>query len=277
MDKPFDEPLYFGEAGERMFGMLARAGEAGARDLGVVFCHPYGEEKQFSYRIFVRFAHELQKRGVSSLRFDCRGYGDSDGLIEEATVESQVTDTLAAIDVAQAQLGVRRVALLGLRLGGLVAALAAEQTAAAAGLVLWSPITDGKSYVRELIRKKLFGLISAGESKKSEEEIRRELEDSGRTEIQGNYFTREMSEQLAAVKLAETIETFSSPVLITTHAKKSGTYTALDELTVAYQGRGAACTMAPLEDKEYWDEWHLTRWLFPQQVFDATLEWLCKV
>lgn len=66
------------------------------------------------------------------------------------TLEGAVADTLAAVDELCALAEVRRVTVVGLRLGAAIAHRAASTSRAVDRLVMWDPVADGAAYLREL-------------------------------------------------------------------------------------------------------------------------------
>ncbi|UXN76016.1 alpha/beta hydrolase (plasmid) [Devosia sp. A8/3-2] len=85
--------------------------------------------------------------GHSSLRIDFRGWGDSDGAIEETSYSTQIDDCLAAMDfiATQPNLGNGEVILLGWSQGGLVASSAAGRTNRPSGVALWAAVGEPKA------------------------------------------------------------------------------------------------------------------------------------
>jgi alpha-beta hydrolase superfamily lysophospholipase len=143
------EPLYFGPEARPLFGCLHRA-PAPAR-LGLVICNPFGYEAICSYRVLRHFAEATAAAGVPTLRFDYDGTGNSAGHDREPErLASWVASVGHAIESLRAQSGVDRVALLGVRLGALIAALAASRRGDVDSLVAIAPVIAGKAHVREL-------------------------------------------------------------------------------------------------------------------------------
>jgi pimeloyl-ACP methyl ester carboxylesterase len=119
---------------------------------GVAVCYPFGQEYLRSHRALRELCRQLSQRGHHTLRFDYFGCGDSSGSAEDCTVDQWIQDTEAAVTELRESAGSDRVALLGLRLGGAMAALAASRGLRLDSLVLWDPIVSGRAYLEELAR-----------------------------------------------------------------------------------------------------------------------------
>jgi exosortase A-associated hydrolase 2 len=140
--------------GEHIFCGLHRPAQPASR--GVVMCHPLGEEKLWSHRVFVSFARDLAAAGIAVLRFDFRGEGDSSRDFQEADLETRIRDTCLAVDALREFIpSVTDVTLVGLRLGASVAAAAAVRRSDVARLVLWDPVIDGAAYMQAVLRLNL--------------------------------------------------------------------------------------------------------------------------
>ena len=140
--------------GERVFAGHYRPDIPASQ--AVVLCHPLGEEKLWAHRVFVSFARDLAATGVSVLRIDFRGEGDSDREFEESDLETRIADTGLAIDAVRSlNPSVTEVSLVGLRMGAAVAAAAAARRTDVSRLVLWDPVTDGVAYMQTVLRLNL--------------------------------------------------------------------------------------------------------------------------
>lgn len=129
-------------SGRRLRGMIHQPGESPAgRPAGVVFFHGFTGDRMESHWLFVKCSRALERAGIASLRFDFFGSGESEGDFREATLEGEVQDAQDAVDFFRREGGVdsERLGLLGLSLGGAIAALVAEQVRARA-LVLWAAV-----------------------------------------------------------------------------------------------------------------------------------------
>ncbi|WP_043287400.1 alpha/beta hydrolase [Paraburkholderia oxyphila] len=139
------------------FGWLHPAGG----HMGVVLCNPFGYDALCTHRGWRKLAERLAAAGMPVLRFDYPGTGDAEGMEDDpGRVEAWLASVGAAVRHLRATTGVTRVALVGLRLGATLAALAAERLrgADASGvdapgidaLVLLAPPVTGRRYIREL-------------------------------------------------------------------------------------------------------------------------------
>jgi uncharacterized protein len=144
-------PLFFGSGARRLFGIYepGRPGNQAAR--AAVLCYPWGQEYIRAHRSMQRLATMLAAAGRDTMRFDYFGTGDSSGDMVEADLAGWESDIEAAIDEVKDTSGATRVALLGLRLGGALAArVAARRPRDVEALVLWDPVLSGKQYMQEL-------------------------------------------------------------------------------------------------------------------------------
>lgn len=145
------QALYFGAPGESLFAWLHRAGTAGASSFGLVICNPFGFEEVCAHQSLRHVACAAAQAGVPALRFDYAGCGNSEGdELQPQRVVEWVRSIHRAIELLKEATGVTRVCLLGLRLGAMLAALAAVERDDVHGLVAIAPVLRGRAYVREL-------------------------------------------------------------------------------------------------------------------------------
>ena len=142
-------PIVFGNSAHPLFGVLHPA-LGRASDVGVVLLQPGVHEYERSHWAFRSLASALAARGRHVLRFDHRGTGDSAGEPDEATVEACVEDARIASQELSEVPPVRRVSLVGMRLGAAVAAMASARGLAVDDLVLWEPVVRGEKYLADL-------------------------------------------------------------------------------------------------------------------------------
>lgn len=106
----------------------------------VLMLHGFLGDRSEDGRLFTLASRYFAARGLASLRFDFRGSGDSDGDHAEMTVTREVQDAAAGWAYLRdlPEIDPERMSLLGFSLGGMVAALSAQQLWPHR-LALWSP------------------------------------------------------------------------------------------------------------------------------------------
>jgi alpha-beta hydrolase superfamily lysophospholipase len=150
-------PIYFGPAERQRFGLYHPAAGNAARALGVVLCNPVGDDLIRAHRTLRHMAEDLAAVGLPVLRFDFDGTGDSAGDERDpGRVAAWREDVRLAVSEIKQRAGVDRIALVGLKLGGTLAAAAAEAmaqtTAAIDALVLWGAQETGSAFVSEMTK-----------------------------------------------------------------------------------------------------------------------------
>ena len=76
--------------GRRIFAVYRPASTQRA---AVLVCPPFFHEHFLSYRLLSQIAERLATNGISSLRFDYFGAGDSDGESSEFSLDGAIADT----------------------------------------------------------------------------------------------------------------------------------------------------------------------------------------
>lgn len=133
----------------------------------VIFCHGLGGDKSGRNRLYVLMAEALSKKGIASLRIDFRGAGDSEGDLQDMTIESQLSDTMAALNYLKSHPRIRhdKIGLFGRSFGGVIALLAAEKLGNASSLALWAPLYDGEQWIERWKRINREGLELSDDEK----------------------------------------------------------------------------------------------------------------
>ncbi|MBD0319766.1 MAG: alpha/beta fold hydrolase, partial [Gemmatimonadetes bacterium] len=99
------------------------------------------------YRIFRQVADTLGRRGIAVLRLDDRGVGQSTGDFESSTTADRAGDTREALAYLRGlrEIDAKRVALVGLSEGGVIAPMIAATDTALKGIVLLAaPASTGR-------------------------------------------------------------------------------------------------------------------------------------
>ena len=149
------QPLLWGDS----FGWVHHAPASPASDVAVVICPGVGRDSSTGYRPARFLADQLARAGYTAIRFSYPGTGDSRDPAEENCWPAWVESVQSAVDTALTIAGVRRVVLVGVRLGAALAVLAASLREQVVGLVLLEPVVRGSSFVTQL---RMEEKISAG-------------------------------------------------------------------------------------------------------------------
>jgi alpha-beta hydrolase superfamily lysophospholipase len=144
------EPIWLGAPSRSLYAALHRAPSAAS--IGVVLVAPLLHEQPRSRRFVTEVASQLAESGLSCLRFDFHGTGDSPGAGEEVDFASMADDLKVATAALRFHAGVEQVALLAWRGAALLAHAWLQQGRQGDRVVLWEPILDGAGWLRELQR-----------------------------------------------------------------------------------------------------------------------------
>lgn len=142
------QTFYFGSQEAPLYGAYHQPQGASRRE-GIVLCYPFGQEYMRAHRSFRRLAINLAAQGFAVLRFDYRGCGDSAGDINGVTAQDWINDIQSAVQELKDIAAVPNISLMGLRLGGVLAAAAAKHLPIHR-LVLWDSALSGTSYCAEI-------------------------------------------------------------------------------------------------------------------------------
>ena len=110
--------------------------EAAGKNI-VIFCHGFRGTNTGPNRFFVRAARQLEAAGISSLRFDQFGSGNSEGDFLDSSFYDWVETTRIIAEQYMEQ--GYRVALFGQSMGGAAAIVAAARALMISSVVAWAP------------------------------------------------------------------------------------------------------------------------------------------
>ncbi len=187
---------------------------AGDIKAGVVLCSPFAEEKIRTLRIYVSLARALAAKGLAALCFDYFGDGDSEGNFEEALFEDRLSDIESVFNDFKNRHALQKTALLGLRWGGTLAALTAENLHPDL-LVLWEPIIDTTKYFYDFLRMNLASqMLIEGKVIRNRDELIQDMRDGKVITVEGYNIAGGFYDKAAAATLKGKTMAYSGETLI---------------------------------------------------------------
>jgi uncharacterized protein len=117
----------------------------------VLFVPPWAEEANKSRRMVAQTASALAAEGWAVLRFDLYGTGDSTGDLADASWTQWINDLVHAFDWLLHRSGQVPV-LWAMRAGALLVDAARSRLPGASRLLLWQPVTSGKTHLTQFLR-----------------------------------------------------------------------------------------------------------------------------
>lgn len=185
--------FFFGPSARPLFGALHTPDQKSGKT-AVLLCPAWGPEYMRSQRGLRLLAERLAAAGLETLRFDYSGTGDSAGHALDARLEHWFDDLALAATELRELSGARRLCLIGLRLGGLLAAHA--PALAAERLLLWDAPGSGADFAA-LMRR----LGAESDHKKNRQRSRAtQLPAPAANELFGHAWPAPLAESLQALQ-----------------------------------------------------------------------------
>ncbi len=133
------EKIFFRNSkGNKLCGILSDPTSQKEKPI-IVLCHGFSTSKEG--RTYVRLEEILNKKGISTFRFDFFGHGESEGKFEKITTFEAVDDIKNAIRFLR-ESGYKKIGLIGSSFGGMASIMTASKTNALYVLALKSPVSD---------------------------------------------------------------------------------------------------------------------------------------
>lgn len=266
-----ETPFFFRDGEHELFGVFH--GPTG-RDqrIGFVFVHPLLEEKLWTHRVYVSFARELSARGYPVLRFDVMGHGDSSGSFEDANVDSQLSNIRCALcTLKQRAPAIDGFGLLGLRFGGTLAAVAAEEARGMQKLILWDPVVDCVRHLREMLMINLTTQTAVYKKiQNTRDDLIKMMKDGRTVNVDGYEMSYSMYDQASSINLLGTNREFAGDCLIVQIGRKAEVFRKdLEKLRDSYPRGEIRLAL----EEPFWKEIK-TFYGKAENLFGTTLDWL---
>ncbi len=200
---PRIDPFFLDGPAGRLFAV--RYAPAGAARGHLIFVPSFAEELNRSRRVVAEAARALSNVGVGTLVLDLFGTGNSAGAFAEARWELWQGDVMAAHAWLAAQ-DLPCLGLWGCRLGAsLASALAAAQGASVfPHLLLWQPVTSGRTFVTQFLRiRTLAAMADDGKPQETTKTLRAALAAGETVEVAGYPLAEPLVAAIERLSLAD--------------------------------------------------------------------------
>jgi exosortase A-associated hydrolase 2 len=279
-----ETPLFLKNKNYNLLGVIhepepKKPNEPKKQTTGIVFCHPFAEEKLIAHRVMVNLARRLTKEGLYCFRFDYMGHGDSDGNFEDSTIETRLSDIQCAIEFLRKQTDVKRVGLLGVRLGATLAALTCNNISEIDSLILISPIVEGKPYIDQCLRSNLTTQMSTYKKIiKDRKQLISDLMADQTVNIDGYLVTKALYQQIETINLLTKPLGAPPNVLILRVSKKENQpiEDEIAKLYMKYRDQYDSAKLLNVKEDLFWTD---TKIYNPQakNVQESVVNWLSEV
>jgi len=192
-------PRFLGAPGKRVFTQQFLP--PGAVRGHIVYLPPFAEEMNRCRAIVATQARAFAARGFACTLLDFYGTGDSDGVLEDASLQRWHDDIHTTIETLRSESGAPLL-LWGLRLGALIALdFAARGRQAVSGIILWQPVTSAALFVNQMLRQRIAMLSMRGLPAEKTADIRERLAQGEDVEIAGYRVSGKLLAELEAIDL----------------------------------------------------------------------------
>ncbi len=145
------EPLAMGEQEIAFSNTVGIFNNVGNKAPAVLLLHGFASNKDEVAGLYVRLSEKLFKAGISTLRIDFRGWGDSSFPMELSSIDNMILDAEEALQWLKSRKDVGDVAIHGFSLGaGVAINVAANNNKNIKAMGLWSAVSTFESEQEEM-------------------------------------------------------------------------------------------------------------------------------
>lgn len=161
----------------------------------ILICSPIAQEHIRTYKVIRNIAKSLSIKGYHVLRFDYAGIGDSSGEFADMSIDNWLDNISQACNELVDISGVKKINILGVRLGGTLAVLSGTSLPVEK-IVMWDPVVTGSEYLSNL--KRMHGEMLTDTMRYS---VPRKPEESYSRELLGYIFSEDLLNELANLSI----------------------------------------------------------------------------
>lgn len=167
----------------------------------ILYLPPFAEEMNRCRSVVAEQARRFTRCGFNCTLLDFFGTGESPGEFEEANLDIWRRNIAEAVEDIQKEHTLPLV-LWGFRLGGLIALDFLQQTPQlSAHVLLWQPVTNGRTYLTQVLRQRTASLLERGLPGETTDQIRQRLTAGEKVEVAGYMLAGELCTQLDSLAI----------------------------------------------------------------------------
>ncbi len=235
-------------------------------------CAPVFEERKASHRPLVELARAAADAGVTVLRFDYRGCGDSGGVFADYAPNDWLRDIRQACRFLKQHTGTLPLNLFGLRLGASLALDAAAHDPGISGVVLWQPVVKGRDYLQDELRKTLMKqLLTFGGTRVTREYLINKLESGYTVDFDGYSLTPRMYQELGGINLISAAKGLQQPTFIAEFTASGDTTVPVSSLVKVLREMDRDVACVPLKHQPFWN---LLGYVDCSGPAEQTMQWM---
>lgn len=206
------------DCGKNLFVLMHKPEffDSSKKQRAVIIIPPFAEELNKSRRMLSLLGQGLAERGLVSLLPDLFATGESDGELEDASMDIWLSNLELIFKwVKNKFLGIQ-VSILGLRLGAILAAEFAnrisdskEQPAQETPeelekLIFWQPVTNTETYIKQFLRLKTMSeVLVDGKSSTNVSDLLDEIASGKSIEVAGYMLSSKLINSINRLKLGD--------------------------------------------------------------------------
>ena len=177
----------------------------------IVAIPSFAEEMNRCRYMQTLLAQALNKQGHALVSVDPYGTGDSSGDFAEASWDQWIQDTIDATHYAK-QLGYKKISLLAVRLGALLAMAAAPEIENLHRMIFWQPVTNGKTFLNQFLRIKIAASMGRDEKAETTAHLEELIKSGQNIEVTGYDVSPELFSGIQAAHYSNHLDHLSCPL-----------------------------------------------------------------
>ncbi len=267
------EPFFIDSAGGPLFCVHHRPPKTVEARGQVLVALPFNEEMNRCRSLVTLQARAFAAIGVGTLVVDLFGTGDSGGEYRDARWDVWLENLETGLRWLDGQPGSRR-AVLGIRLGGILAAQLLRQRAdAGLSLMLWQPVIDGAQNFNQFLRIRLAAQMQRADlPKETSASLRQQLAEGKNIEIAGYEIPPQLATAIEAANLKTLAPPAGTPVFwLEQRGVDASLPPASQKLHSAWAEAGVHPTVALYDGPAFWQVYERD---IAGHAVELTTEWL---